>query len=101
MVVANGISGLSYDKVFVALFPVKVQKQTPDAEHKMISVMGIWVQADSAGTLITLLLFFGAIVAVMGGSMFMLLRRQRKAVYQLSSPLETKHVSTLADLEQV
>ena len=90
MMVANGVSGLSYDKVSVALFPVEVKKQAPSSERELVSVMGIWVHADSMASLITLLVVFVAVIAALGGGLFLIHRRQSKRVYQLPALVDAK-----------
>lgn len=90
MVVANGVSGLTYDKVSVALFPVEVKKLAPGAEREMVSILGIWVHSDSMGSLIMLLLVFVAVIGGLGGGLYYIHRRSSKRVYQLRAIPDAK-----------
>jgi type III secretion protein J len=47
MLVANGVAGLSYDKVSVVLVPVDAQKASQGQDLEMVSFFGVWMQRDN------------------------------------------------------
>ena len=49
MLVANGIAGVSYDKVSVVLVPVDMQKANQGLDLEMVSFFGLWLHRDNVG----------------------------------------------------
>jgi type III secretion protein J len=85
MLVANGVAGLSYDKVSVVLVPV----EAPDAssahrsDQELASFLGLWMHRDSVKR--AAWMFFGllgALTATGGGAAF-LIWNQRRRIYLL------------------
>jgi type III secretion protein J len=84
MLVANGVAGLSYDKVSVVLVPVEAQK-TQGQDLEMVSFFGLWMQRDNLAQ--AWWMFFGLVTLVVllaGGLGFVLYRRSGR-VYALGS----------------
>jgi type III secretion protein J len=85
--VANGVSGLTYDKVSVALFPVTVKK--PDAaaleRREMTSILGIWVHSNSLSNLAAIIVGLVVIIALLIGGLVMVYARNSKRVYRLNA----------------
>jgi type III secretion protein J len=86
MLVANGIAGLSYDKVSVVLVPVDLQKANQGQDLEMVSFFGLWMQRDNLAQ--AMWMFFGlvALVVLLAGALGAVLIRQRGRVYALGSP---------------
>jgi len=86
MLVANGIAGLSYDKVSVVLVPVDLQKANQGSDLEMVSFFGLWMQRDNLAQ--AMWMFFGlvALVVLLAGGLGIVLFRQRGRVYALGSP---------------
>jgi type III secretion protein J len=86
MLVANGIAGLSYDKVSVVLVPVDLQKENQGQDLEMVSFFGLWMQRDNLAQ--AMWMFFGlvALVVLLAGGLGIVLFRQRGRVYALGSP---------------
>jgi type III secretion protein J len=80
MLVANGVAGLSYDKVSVILVPVETHEPPPMGPHATIPDIGLGRDDVLAGWPI-----YGGVSAVLiGGAMFGFFRwRQRQRVYPL------------------
>lgn len=94
MLVANGVAGLSYDKVSVVNIAVPESKSNGEAESepKFVNFYGIWVHPDSVGRaqglvygLLGVLMVVVAAVAV--GMSF---RAKRNQIYALGSEPGTK-----------
>jgi type III secretion protein J len=85
MLVANGVAGLSYDKVSVVLVPVEPQKATQGQDLEMVSFFGLWIQRDNLTQ--ATWMFFGlvALVVLLGGALSVVLLRRRGRVYSLDS----------------
>jgi type III secretion protein J len=85
MLVANGIAGLSYDKVSVVLVPVDLQKANQGQDLEMVSFFGLWMQRDNLAQ--AMWMFFGlvALVVLLAGALGVVLIRQRGRVYALGS----------------
>jgi type III secretion protein J len=90
MVVANGVSGLTYDKVSVALFPVEKKPQARAGRYKLTSVLGVWVHPDSVAALVWLLLALLAVIFALGAALAVVYRRQSRRVYRLPPLLEAE-----------
>ena len=85
MLVANGIAGLSYDKVSVVLVPVDMQKANQGQDLEMVSFFGLWMQRDNLAQ--AMWMFFGlvALVVLLAGALGFVLFRRRGRVYALGS----------------
>ena len=85
MLVANGVAGLSYDKVSVVLVPVDAQAPTRRQDLEMVSFFGVWMQRDNLAQ--ATWMFFGlvALVLVLAGGLGFVLYRQSGRVYALGS----------------
>lgn len=85
MLVANGVAGLSYDKVSVILVPVEAQAPTRRQDLEMVSFFGVWMQRDNLAQ--ATWMFFGlvALVLVLAGGLGFVLYRQSGRVYALGS----------------
>jgi type III secretion protein J len=86
MLVANGVAGLSYDKVSVVLVPVDAQKASQNQDLEMVSFFGVWMQRDNLAQ--AMWMFFGlvALVVLLAGALGFVFFRQRGRVYALGSP---------------
>ena len=86
MLVANGVAGLSYDKVSVVLVPVDAQKASQGQDIEMVSFFGVWMQRDNLAQ--AMWMFFGlvALVVLLAGALAFVFFRQRGRVYALGSP---------------
>jgi type III secretion protein J len=85
MLVANGVAGLSYDKVSVVLVPVDAQKASQGQDLEMVSFFGMWMQRDNLAQ--AMWMFFGllALVVLLAGALGFVILRQRGRVYALGS----------------
>ena len=86
MLVANGVAGLSYDKVSVVLVPVDSQKPVPVGQDlEMVSFFGMWVQRDNLTQ--AWIMFFGlvALVLLLAGALGFVLFRRSGRVYALDT----------------
>lgn len=69
MLVANAVSGLSYDKVSVVVVPAAVTASPVQAEAgAIVPVLGLWVHRDSAGALQLALACGGALLLGLAGA---------------------------------
>jgi type III secretion protein J len=86
MLVANGVAGLSYDKVSVVLVPVDLQKANQGPDLEMVSFFGLWMQRENLAQ--AMWMFFGlvALVVLLAAALGVVLFRQRGRVYALGSP---------------
>jgi type III secretion protein J len=86
MLVANGVAGLSYDKVSVVLVPVDLQKASQGQDFEMVSFFGLWMQRENLAQ--AMWMFFGlvAVVVLLAGALGVVVLRQRGRVYALGSP---------------
>jgi type III secretion protein J len=85
MLVANGVAGLSYDKVSVVLVPVDSQKPSQGQDLEMVSFLGLWMQGDNVAQ--AMWMFFGlvALVVLLAGGLGVVLFRRGGRVYALGS----------------
>jgi type III secretion protein J len=85
MLVANGVAGLSYDKVSVVLVPVDAQKPIQGQDLEMVSFFGMWIQRDNLTQ--AWIMFFGLVVLVvlLAGALGFVLFRRSGRVYALGS----------------
>jgi type III secretion protein J len=83
MLVANGVAGLSYDKVSVVLVPVDLQQANQGPDLEMASFFGLWMQRDNLAQ--AMWMFFGlvALVVLLAAGLGVVLFRQRGRVYAL------------------
>jgi type III secretion protein J len=90
MLVANGVAGLSYDKVSVVLAPVETGDTTESPDPGYESFMGAWVHRDSVGEVATA--FYGMLVLILGlaGALAATILRQRQRPYALGKALPVK-----------
>ena len=92
MLVANGVAGLTYDKVSVVLIPVEPQKiQGQDLE--MVSFFGLRMQRDNLAQ--AMWMFFGlfALVLLLASGLGFVLYRRGGRVYALGSSSTAKAAS--------
>jgi len=85
MLVANGVAGLSYDKVSVVLVPVDSQKPSQGQDLEMVSFLGLWMHRDNVAQ--AMWMFFGlvALVVLLAGGLGVVLFRRGGRVYALGS----------------
>jgi len=85
MLVANGVAGLSYDKVSVVLVPVDSQKPSQGQDLEMVSFLGLWMHRDNVAQ--AMWMFFGlvALVVLLAGGLGVVLYRRGGRVYALGS----------------
>jgi len=85
MLVANGVAGLSYDKVSVVLVPVDSQKATQGQDPEMVSFFGLWMYRNNLAQ--AMWMFFGlvALVVLLAGGLGFVLYRRSGRVYALGS----------------
>jgi len=83
LLVANGVAGLSYDKVSVITVPVERSETSSGGVPELVTLHGLWLHRDSVQRAAFVL--YGLIAAVVGlaGTVVMLLLRQRQHVYPL------------------
>ncbi len=92
MLVANGIAGLSYDKVSVVLVPVD-PPPAPAAgksDQEMSTFLGMWIHRDSVAR--AAWIFYSLLVLLVAacGGLAFLLAAQRKRVYILPTSTRAK-----------
>lgn len=92
MLVANGVAGLSYDKVSVVLVPVETPEASAPmrADQELSSFMGVWIHRDSVNQATMLLLTLLGLGALIGGGLAYVFISQRKRVYMLAANSRTK-----------
>ena len=83
MLVANGIAGLSYDKVTVVTVPVERTEALSGGGAELVSLHGLWLHRDSVRQVAWLIYGLVAAVVVLAGVVAALLLRQRPRVYAL------------------
>lgn len=90
MLVANGISGLSYDKVSVALFPVESHEAAESDDPGLVSFLGLWIHRESVTR--AACLFYGllGIALVLAAALGFVLWRQRQQFYVLPTAAQVK-----------
>jgi len=90
MLVANGIAGLSYDKVSVILVPVDTPAMQDSQPEEMVQFLGMWLKKDSAA--LASWLFYGLFAAIAGlvSLLGYVLWRKTQKVYKLPATQEAK-----------
>ncbi len=83
MLVANGVAGLSYDKVSVVLVPVDMQKERQGQDVEMVSFFGVWMQRDNLAQAMWMFFGLAAVVVLLAGALVFVVFRQRGKVYAL------------------
>jgi type III secretion protein J len=86
MLVANGVAGLSYDKVSVVLVPVDSQKPSQGQDLEMVSFLGLWMHRDNVAQAMWMFAGLVALVVLLAGGLGFVFFRQRGRVYALGSP---------------
>lgn len=68
MLVANGIEGLVYDKVSIAMVPVVSPVQIATSSHDYVSIAGLWVHnANAVRAKLTIYGLIGLLLLALGG----------------------------------
>lgn len=90
MLVANGVAGLSYDRVSVVTVPVEKTEMPAGNGAELVSLHGLWIHRDSVRS--AAWLFYGLIAAVLalGAAVVALLLRQRQRIYPLQRAAAAK-----------
>ena len=83
MLVANGIAGLSYEKVSVVLVPVDMQKANGGLKLEMVSFHGLWLHRDSVAEAVWMFYGLAALVVLLAAALGVVLVRRRGRVYAL------------------
>jgi type III secretion protein J len=83
MLVANGIAGLSYDKVSVVLIPVEASERTESPDPGFTAFMGAWVQRDSLPRIAWTFYILIAVVIAQATALGAILWRQSRRPYRL------------------
>lgn len=86
--VANGIAGLSYDKVSVTPVAAAPQSRGPAESAPMRSVFGVWVHQASAGRLMLIVMVPTVLALGFGAGLATMLWRRRRPALELR-PLAT------------
>jgi type III secretion protein J len=90
MLVANGIAGLSYDKVSVVTVPVEKTEAPAGNGAELVSLHGLWMHRDSVRRAAWLLYGLVAAVIVLAGAVGALMLRQRQRIYPLQRAATAK-----------
>jgi type III secretion protein J len=84
MLVANGIAGLSYDKVSVVLLPVDAPAHSEHDDAGLVSVYGLWLRHESAARAMWLIYGLVGTILVLLGAVGYLLMRPEQRVFPLA-----------------
>lgn len=88
MLVANGIAGLTYDKVSVVLIPVETTAPAAgSSEADFTTFLGLWLHPDSVAPATWLFCGLVAMVLLLGGGLAYLQWYRPKRVYALDTSL--------------
>jgi type III secretion protein J len=90
MLVANGVAGLSYDKVSVVLAPVEAGDKGESSDPGYESFMGAWVHHDSFGQVAGVFYVMLIIILGLAGALATTIWRQRQRPYPLGKALPVK-----------
>jgi len=90
MLVADGVAGLSYDKVSVILVPVQTHDVAHTAHAANLPARGQGVHAGIMSVADWPFYGFGILAAALGGALSFVLRRARQRVYLLRTPEPVK-----------
>lgn len=90
--VANGVAGLTYDKVSVVPESVDVSDfaNGASAEPQLISFLGIWMHRESVGRAEWIFYSLAAIITALGGVIGFFFWNQRQRVYTLPNNSRAK-----------
>lgn len=87
MLVANGVAGLSYDKVSVVLVPVTAPAEANGDIQGYTSFLGLWLHPDSVMPAIWLVGGLAAIISGLAVWIFLLISRRRNGQYRIGEAL--------------
>jgi type III secretion protein J len=87
MLVANGIAGLSYDKVSVVLVPVDTNENMEHPDPGFTTFMGAWVQSDSLPQIAWTFYILIAVIIAQAAALAALVWRQHRRPYRLGRAL--------------
>jgi len=87
MLVANGVAGLSYDKVSVVLIPVTAPVEVGSDVQGYTSFLGLWLHPDSLAPAIWLFGLLVAAISGLGSWIFMLTSRRKNGEYRIGEVL--------------
>jgi type III secretion protein J len=90
MLVANGVSGLTYDNVSVVLVPVEATAVPVADEAGFATFLGLWLHPDSLSLARWLFYGLSLIVLMLGGRLAYQHWRQRSNVYTLDRSVPAK-----------
>jgi type III secretion protein J len=90
MLVANGIAGLSYDKVSVVTVLVEKTEAPAGNGAELVSLHGLWMHRDSVRHAAWLLYGLVAAVIALAGAVGALMLRQRQRIYPLQRAATAK-----------
>jgi type III secretion protein J len=85
MLVANGVAGLSYDKVSVILVPVDAPSDREGAEPQLSNVYGLWVHHESVARALWLIYGLLAVIIALMGTTGYLVMRPAQRTFRLAS----------------
>lgn len=92
LLVANGVAGLSYDKVSVVLVPVEARERVAaeSADQGYASFMGLWLHRESLGK--AAWMFYGLIgfIFILAAGAGMLFWNQRQRIYPIQPAVRAK-----------
>lgn len=94
MLVANGVAGLSYDKVSVVLVPVDMQANK-DLDFELVTFLGLWIHRDSVSQAMWMFYGLAALVVLLVTALGVVVFRRRERVYALA-PTSTAVVKASA-----
>lgn len=87
MLVANGVAGLSYDKVSVVLVPVMAPTDASEDVQGYTSFLGLWLHPDSVVPAIWLISTFVAAISGLAIWIFLLISRRKNGEYRIGELL--------------
>lgn len=97
MLVANGVSGLSYDNVSVVLVPVPRAAQLDNDSRGYVSFLGLWLHPDSLAFATWLVYGLVAAVLLLGGVILLMARRRSGGEYLISTAVVPSKETTLSN----